>query len=456
MFAPFIALFGDRIFWILPIVWDIAMLLGLFLTVRHFFAPRLSGKAWIAALIAVAAYGTIINFRLNLRRDIACEALLSAATLFVMLAMAKKKAIWWHGASGMLCFISIIKLNLAMMFLPFGMILLYERPWKGMSMQLVVRHAIVGAAVASVFFAPFFIENHVSSGHWYMPVQGVSIETDAAGYAKGNLAFRAAKSFVLTCQDQGYIYSPKGLPAWVALIFVAIALLGMWAQRRHPFVRFWAFPCLALLYMFYTVWNITWRDFAYTTNIYLAPAYPLMVFFFVCGLYSIGGSLFKREAIAWTAAAVFLIPFFAVKVYYSIPATRHERFQLSEVAGLRDDLLAHIPAGSVLLCDRFLNYNIDYFTPIYSFPPAWLDDSSSTIIDKVGYLLDKGIPVFFCDYRGIEGSYTYQSRLESAFSLERVKQNQELHKYPSEFPAPPFSIYSIRHAEYTHAKQGNP
>jgi hypothetical protein len=203
---------------------------------------------------------------------------------------------------------------------------------------------------------------------------------------------------------------------------------------------------LALEYAFMVYWVVLYPDFPYTYNIYLAPVYPLVMFLFTCGIFHLVSRIKRKDVVLWIVSIIFLVPFLSVKVYRCLPDSHHVRFRLPEVHKLANDLDAVIPPGSVLLCDAFLCYTIDCFTPIYSFQPRALDDSTSGINDKVAYLLDKNVPVFYCDYRGvISGLHAYyQSALEKEYSLVLVKKDQQLYNYPSVFSAPPFSIFSVQ------------
>jgi hypothetical protein len=441
IFAPFLWLFGNHAIWIVPVVWDIALLCGLFFTTRLFFRDK-GAAAWVWALLAVAMYGTVINFRLSLRRDIACAALLSIASLLALLGVQKKKALCWHGVSALLCFISIVKPNQAMLFVP--CVLLWINSMRGAVLRVksVVFHGAAALVVACVIFMPFFLQNHAASGRWYSPVQ-LSPGKQAMASLGTGLPRKALAAIADVCSAQGYIYSPKGLPKWCSIPFVLLALLGAWAQRKSPFVRYWALPVVFLEYAFMIFWVIPWHDYAYTYNTYLAPVYPVGVFLAACGIHRLVRDSRRVPAVLWLLAAAFLLPFFSVKVYRSLPGTRHVRFRLPEVARLSADLSRVIPDRSVLLCDRFLCFTIDYFTKISCFPPKRLDDAAAGINEKVAYLIDKGVPVFFCDYRGIEGSYTYRSTLEKGFSLVPVARDRQLYGYPSVFFAPPFSIFRV-------------
>jgi hypothetical protein len=118
-------------------------------------------------------------------------------------------------------------------------------------------------------------------------------------------------------------------------------------------------------------------------------------------------------------------------------------FRLPQVHQLVNDIESVVPPQSVVLCDAFLCFPLDYYSRSCFFPPSRLDDTTSTVIDKLSFLLTQNKAVFFCDYRGIEGSYAYQPKLESAFTLTLVKKDQQYYNHPNEFPVPPFAIYRI-------------
>jgi Dolichyl-phosphate-mannose-protein mannosyltransferase len=443
VFAPFVALFGDNTIWLAPIVWDLCLLVCLFFVVRIFFKNIDAPHAWILALLAVAAYGTVINFRLNLRRDIACASLASIATLLTILGGQKKRYRYWYAAFGLLCFITTIKVVQAMLFVPFLLYIVNVVKIRSLDKKTVVTGAAFVLGIGLVVFTPFFLQNHATSGHWYWPAQLTSMYAAPPPQNTSHLASKALSAFVDLCRAQSYIYSPKGLSKWCALPFIALAAFGAWAFRKNVFVRWWVIPFVGLEYAFMLVWMIPYRDFAYTYNIYLSPAYPMAVFLFVCGAYEFLRRFRNKTALLWVTAAVVLVPFFGVKAFRSLPDSHHVRFRLPEVRRLTADLERVVPPKSVLLCDRFLCFTIDYFSDLYCFPPKRLDDSTSAIIGKVAYLLEKKVPVYFCDYRGIEGSYTYREKLEKTFTLSVVKKDQCLYNYPSVFPAPPFSIFRV-------------
>lgn len=443
VFAPFVALFGDNTIWLAPIVWDLCLLVCLFLAVRVFFKNVDAPHAWVIALLAVAVYGTVINFRLNLRRDIACASLASIATLLTILGGEKKQCRYWYGAFTVLCFITTIKVIHAMLFVPFLLYIVNVVKAKSLDKRTVITAAVLTLAIGLVVFMPFFLQNHATSGHWYWPAQLTSMSAAPPPQNTSHLGSKVLSALVDLCKAQAYIYSPKGLSKWCALPFIALAAFGAWAFRKSVFVRWWVLPFLGLEYAFMLAWMIPYRDFAYTYNIYLSPTYPMGVFLFGCGVYELLRRLRRKTVLLWVAAIVFLIPFFGVKVFRSLPDSRHVRFRLPEVRRLTADLERVVPPKSVLLCDRFLCFTIDYFSDLYCFPPKRLDDSTSTIIDKVAYLLEKKVPVYFCDYQGIEGSYTYREKLEKKFMLSVVKQDQSLYNYPSVFPAPPFNVFRV-------------
>ena len=435
--APFLALFGENAIWIVRIVWDICIISGLFFTVCAFFKESDHRSAWILALLAIAVYGTVINFRLTLRRDIACAALTSLATLFSLLGAQKKQSRYWHAALCCLCLTATVKITQALLFLPFVLFFVNSYNLKNLRPKPVIINIVVAAMLAALIFTPFCIQNHVSSGHWY------TLPQHAAPVCIDHLVKRTSGSIIAICKAQAYIYSPKGLPKWCALPFLAIVIWGMWVQRRSIFVRWWVVPFLLLQYIFMIYWFIPGLDYAYTYNIYLTPAYSLSVFLFICGIHSLLERFKHRNALLWFLAAMFLLPFFTVKIYRSLPQCQHTQFRLPQVHRLVSDCEAVVPAKSVVLCDLFLCFPLDYFSNSYYFPPSQLDDSISTIIDKVAFLLTKDIPVYFFDYRGIEGSYTYQPKLEKAFALTVVKKDQQYYNHPNEFPVPPFSMYRI-------------
>lgn len=440
--APFLALFGENAIWLVRIVWDICIITGLFFTVRAFFKGSDHRIAWILALLAIAVYGTVINFRLTFRRDIACAALTSLATLFSLLGAQKKQSRYWHAALCCLCLTATVKITQAMLFLPFVLFFVKSSNFKNLRPKPVIINVIVATTLSVFIFTPFCIQNHVGSCHWYCPAQYLPSQRPAP-FSTHHLIKKASSSFIDICKAQAYIYSPKGLPKWCAFPLIAFVVFGMWVQRRSVFVRWWVVPFLLLQYAFMVYWFIPGLDYAYTYNIYLTPAYPLSIFLFVCGIYSLIERFKRRNLILWLLAAVFLLPFFTVKVYRSLPQFRHTQFRLPQVHQLVGDCEAVVPPKSVVLCDLFLCFPLDYFSNSYYFPPSQLDDSTSTIIDKVSFLLTKDIPVFFFDYRGIEGSYTYQPKLEKAFTLTVVKRDQQYYNHPNEFPVPPFSMYRI-------------
>jgi hypothetical protein len=443
LLAPFLALFGENAIWIVRIVWDICIIAGLFFTVRTFFKDRDQSNAWILALLAIAVYGTVINFRLTFRRDIACAALTSLATLFALLGAQKKHHGCWHAAFGLLCLTATIKVTQAMLFLPFVLFFVNTSNLKDARLKPVITNGVIAAAIAVLIFTPFCIQNHVSSGHWYCPSQ-FSLEIQTNGFHNtDHFINKAVTALVEICKAQTYIYSPKGLPKWCALPFLSFVILGMWAQRKTAFVRWWVVPFLILQYAFLVYWFVRGIDYAYTYNLYLTPVYPLSVFLFICGIFSIVEKSKRRGVLLWLLTAAFLFPFFAVKTYRSLPHFRYTQFRLPQVHQFVNDLEAIIPPKSVVLCDRFLCFPLDYYTNSYYFPPSRLDDSTSTIIDKVAFLLTQNKAVFFCDYRGIEGSYTYQPKLEKTFTFTLVKKDQHYYNHPNEFRVPPFAIYRI-------------
>jgi hypothetical protein len=450
VFAPFVALFGDNAVWLVPIVWDVSLLICLFFVVRIFFKNVDAPNAWLLALLAVAVYGTVINFRLNLRRDIACASLASIATLLTILGGEKKQYRYWYAAFGLLCFITTIKVVQAMLFLPFLLYIVKTINPKSLEKKTVFVAAASALLIALVVLIPFFMQNHSTSGHWYCPIQLRNMYTAPPAphtSEHAHVVAKAVRAFIDLCKAQAYIYSPKGLPKWCALPFIAFAALGAWAFRKSVFVRWWVIPFLALEYSFMFVWMIPYRDHAYTYNIYLSPAYPMSVFLFTCGVYELLRRFKNRTVLLWVIAIVFLVPFFGVKGVRSLPDSRHVRFRLPEAHRLTADLENVVPPKSLLLCDRFLCFTIDYFSNFYCFAPERLEDSSGTINDKVSFLLENNIPVYFCDYQGIEGSYTCRKVLENTFGLSLVKQDQQLYNYPSVFPAPPFSVFRIDRKE---------
>jgi hypothetical protein len=437
LLAPFLAVFGESTTWIVRIVWDICIIAGLFFTTRLFFKESARHNAWILAILVIAAYGTVINFRLTLRRDIACAALTTLATLFALLGSQKKRNGYWLAAFGLICLTAAVKITQAMLFLPLALLFVNTAKPSTWSRKPIFVNVIVAAAIAVLIFTPFCIQNHVSSGHWYLPVQR------AAPVYANHLIENTMASFTEICKAQAYIYSPKGLPKWCALPFLVIAAIGMWAQRRSVFVKWWVIPFLLLEYGFLVYLFIPGLNYGYTYNIYLAPAYPLSVLLFVCGIYHVIERFKGASVHLWFLTAIFLLPFFAVKIARSFPHAQAAHFRLPQVHQLVGDIEAVIPPKSVVLCDAFLCFPLDYYSDSHFFPPSRLDDSSSSIVEKVSYLLQQNMAVYFCDYRGIEGAYAYQPALAREFSLTLVKKDQGYYNHPNEFPVPPFSIYRI-------------
>ncbi|MDD5673959.1 MAG: glycosyltransferase family 39 protein [Chitinivibrionales bacterium] len=435
IFAPAIALFGNNIFWVLPVLSDILLLICLFFTIRLYFKAKGSSLSWIMALAGISLYGFVVNFRLNLRRDTFCASILMLATLAVLLALKKRRWLFWHFGFALICFATIVKVNMALVFVPFFILFFRHANLSDLNRRQIIGHSLATGFIGALIFVPFFIQNHFASGHWYLPIQ--ILKEMEAFYPPGHVFWGRflLSNFIHLVKAQAYIFGLDGFPLWTAIFCFIGALAGLWSERKNPFVRTWGLLFLVAFYGFYVTNDR--NDFVY--NIYLAPTYPLVVFLVICGFDFLTRRVRNKRALWWVLAVFFLVPFAAVKTYRSLPEHRYARFQLQQTLALGADLEKIMPPGSVLFCDKFLSFSVSNFTGIYCFPPHYLESRNSTACQKTAYLLSRNIPVYFCDYRGTEYAYTYRDILKKQFQLRLITKNQSLYDYDVR----PVSIYQV-------------
>lgn len=451
--ALFLWLFSEYAVFAMPVVYDLMLLAGLFLLTFMVTAREDRRQAWVAGLLSVAVYGTVVNFRLSPLRDWLCTGILALVSVAVYHGMKKKRWMPWYLAFALICFASIVKVTYVLFFVPWALSLFVSGTIT--FDRTLLRHGAVLALLATVIFLPFFVQNHVGTGHWYLPVQyfeakyHVPREAGVFAYLAGNL--RAI------IHAQAHVFSPNGLPLWFAGGFLAVVLIGAIDQRKSPFFHFWIVPFLLLVYGFYS--STSRQPGRY--NVYLSPVYPLVVFLFVRGLlFSIRG-IFDgplrnvphksrwHTATVSVLALLSVMPFLLVKAYRTVPGNETFSFQVSEAHRLVSELETVVPEGSVLLCDHYLSHTIDYYSHAYSFPPECLDAPESPVTEKIGYLLSHGTKVFFCDYQGVKGSTRFLNRINDHYLVRKVKEGQRLYGFFSVHNAPPFDVYEIERKSKT-------
>jgi hypothetical protein len=143
------------------------------------------------------------------------------------------------------------------------------------------------------------------------------------------------------------------------------------------------------------------------------------------------------------AVALTLGPFLALKTFRSLPGHRHDYFHVSDARNLAADVGTVVPAGGVLLCDRYLSVVLDYFSDFHSFPAADLKGGKSDEAEKIGFLIASGRKVYFCDYEGYDFSTYYKPYLRERFAMTPVETGQWLHHFTPDPLAQRCNIYQL-------------
>lgn len=447
LLAPFVWLFDDNVFWIAPVFYDLVLILSLFMFTRAYFAKRIPASdslAWYAALAVTALYGILVNFRLNLRRDTLCAALLCLLTALLFQAMQTNKKRFWHTSLALISLLTITKIYFAFLYIPFLAILVTVIRKQPVRLKDGAIQCTIAFLINLVLYIPFFLQNHAGTGHWFCLTQQAAFgQLYMPQSVPLTIGAMAANTLELI-KVQAVFFIPDGIPVLGAAITILLLLAGVWAERKNAFVMFWLLPCWLFLYGFFIVWHQSHpgEDFAY--NIYLSPTYPISMFFVICGIVFIVQRYLKKKWILPAIAVIALLPFLLVKTYRIMPSHRHVRFQLPQAVQLRSDILGIMPEGSILLCDKFLSLSIDYFAGVHSFPPSRLGGSAAEIARGIACLIDSNKTVFIADYLGIEGSYVYVDSLRDYFDLQLVKEKQPLLNFPAEGGGGYMAIYEIR------------
>lgn len=448
--APLVALLGDSVHWVVPLLWQLAIVVGLYLLALRYFGRSFSPSAhrWPLALFCVALYGAVINFRLGIRRDILCAGLIGFLSAILVSDEQRRRWRVWHIANAIVSLCIIIKVTYILLYLPLGVLFLgtsglHRRPRK----ELLV-NGLGALAVTLLIFTPMFIHNHACTGHWFLPTQ----YREARGFvtaSESRWSYLLGNTMTLA-KTLARAYSPGRLPRWFAVVFVALGAFGLWRGRKQEYVRWWVVPFLVSQLLFL----MTTKRKEYAYNVYLTPTYLLTTLMaargaaelilatpLLSGLRSRGPAAPRA---LWFAAFLALAPVVAVKGYRSLPGHRHDRFGIDRARRLISDIERIVPPGGVLLCDRFLADPIDYLSHFDCFPPRRLGTTDSSFIRRVGFLLERGTPLYYANYNGIEWGGYYQAVLQRSHDLVLMKGNQCLCGFPSTGGVESFDIYAIK------------
>jgi hypothetical protein len=434
--APFYALAGKNIFWLLPMLWDITLILFLFLLVRLLVRSQYDDLALPAALAAVSLYGTVINFRLGMRRDFFCSPGVLVLSLVLYIASTQKKFREWHLGSAIIAFLTIVKISYILLYIPFILLFFATMPWRRMGLRKIMLQALPMAVVAVLIFLPFFVTNHISTGRWYFPAQiteaseFVPTGKPAGSYFLGNIAGMIAA--------QAYIYSPNGFPLWTALLFVVFAIAGGWFWRRNKFVLYWTVGVIVLLYSLYS--TTTRKPYIYNT--YLSPVYGLVCTLFILALVQ-GVRRFRlRARILFIIALMIMAPFAAVKMYRSLPSKRHAHFGMRQARSLAREIDSVVPKGSVIICDRDLSLALDLFCRASVTPLCYLGRTPD-VVTLLERMMINNVQVFYFDFSGIGTCRSVPELIDSAFIMDPVLSNINLRNYPEKGPASSPNLYRL-------------
>lgn len=438
VFAFLILLSGEQVFWVAPILFDIILITGLY-TLTYLIAAKTKFKnPWIIALLAVALYGTIINFRLGMRRDLFIAGVTIWLGVCFYFALYRKNKFLWHLIWGALCFLTIVKITNLILFFPLILALFFNVDFKTLKWKSVLIHCAIALFVMSVVFAPMFIHNFISTGYWYLPTQHV----EARGFISSestSFLMQIAENLQRIIHTFFIALSVSGTTKWTALFTACLVALGTIKLRKEPLLRLWVIPfCITLLGLY----SLTRREY-YAYNVYFTLIYPYIILCSAIGLSWLIQNFSNRKTILWIVAIIIMLPFLSVKLYRSFPSYRYERFQLKQANQLREDLEEVIPEKSILLCDRFIADAIDYFCNFYCFPPGHLESTQASTERKVEYLLKIGYSVYITDYKGIENSAQYFDRLNEKFKLTLVKDDQGIYNFPTQRDIVTMDIYKI-------------
>jgi hypothetical protein len=439
-FAPFCALFGTNVFLAVPIFCDMLAMLCLFFLAYFYFKEQNDKYRYAYALLCVALYGLVIDFHLGIRRDSVGGALTIAVTLIVFLASVRKKWLLWQIALAVLSFLVTIKISYAVLYVPFFLFCIASMKGRLGPPRRLLLQVLIAVGIAGVILTPFFMQNIACTGHWYLLTQRGDVLAFVPNQGKGGswLAW-LFKNALLMLHAQSHVYSLKGTPLWTSLIFAMGALLGLWQERNTAIVRWWIFPVLALFFGLY----MTTERTASIYNLYLCPTYYLTLFLCVCGLRLLLARE-GRQGLAVTIAVVLTLgPFLALKTFRSMPWHRHDYFHVNDARNLAADVGAVVPAGGVLLCDRYLSPVLDYFSGFHSFPAADLKGGKSDEAAKIGFLIASGRKVYFCDYEGYDFCSYYKPYLFERFAMTPVKTGQVLHHFSPDPGAQRCNIYQL-------------
>jgi hypothetical protein len=413
LLAPFLKVFGDHIFYLLPLLFDLIALGSMFLIGKTFLEKiKWTNHTWFAGLLFTVSYAVIVNFRPGLRRDLLCASLIVPLTFLILKGIRAHHHKFWYCAFSIISFLSIIKPTYILLYVPF--ILSYSASSRLHNSTIHIRNVFIFSLISLVIYSPYLLHNHITTGSFLIPKQ---IESAKTFIPTGNPLFYLLENMVTIVKAQAVIFSPGNLNRYASIPVVLIIIAGCISYRKDFFVKYWIVPTIALFYLFHIFTRR--HDFIY--NIYLAPTYSLSIFLFSIGILWILSLIKKRNALLILLCYSLMCIFVFVKCYKTIPGKRHETFQLTDATILKNRVEKQVPPGSLIICDRFLCYTIDYFTHAFSLSPWILTGKDNLIMEKIDYLLEQNVPVYFCTCKGIENAPQYLPLLNERFHLTLVE-----------------------------------
>jgi hypothetical protein len=429
-FAPLLAVFGENLFVITPILCNVSFLILLFCFTFVYFRNRGYRHGAGYALACVVVYTFVIGFPAGIHRDVPGASLVMALSLLVLFATERHKWVLWQTALAVLTFLFTLKFSYALLYVPFFLMLMVSMKGRWRTVPFSLMQLLIGFGISAIFLIPFFLQNSVSSGHWFLPAQ----HGEASAFlppAAGPAAWFMTNAHMLI-SAQLLVYgcrAVKILKIAIAAIFVIFAVAGAWRERSSPVVRCWILPSFVLMHALF--FCTAGQRSLTVLNLYLSPTYYCLLFLAICGMRGLLARLSKQGLALAAALVASLLPFLILKTYESLPGHREACFRLSDAKSLASDVETVVPPHGVLLCNKFPSIVIDYFSSVHCFPAYDLWGKNSEAAEKISFLLEKNVPVCYCDYKGFDDDFYrfYGTYLPAHFRTTLVKSNQWMHHF---------------------------
>lgn len=286
-------------------------------------------------------------------------------------------------------------------------------------------HILKPGLLLAIFFvigcSPLLVQNYVNSGNPFLHTQNIARRSIFAANEQSkpgvaNFIVPGSKLKYFRFVSRSYL---RQLWGKYGAVFTALFMLGVYFSRKEDSTILLLLPFIIMYFIFYCmVSKAPWR---YIFVIHMAIV-PLVSY----GLVHLIKIVLRIDDRFVKVGLAILVLFTAMRIFANVP---EKPFQVKQARSFASDIDRVMPENSLILAERTLRSNIDYFTKSYCIRIGDLLESPSilTVNSALEGLMNKFDGVYFFDNIdwGLSHKFDYtpvtRQKILSNFDLRHVK-----------------------------------